>query len=317
MSLQRHEQFEASIRERFLQKKKNQPELFERRLTLSWSNWGFGLEPLAASAKRLRAAGLDYIELHGNHYGPALGYGVTEALSVLSGEGLAVSGVCGMYSDDNDFSSNRPVKQQEAIDYTVRELEFTQAVGGDYLLVVPGSCGRPEAYDDAEFPRAVDAIRRVAEEFGKHNVKGAIEPIRSAEVSFTHTVADAVRLIEAVDSPGVQWINGDVYHMQSEEPNISGAILEAGDRLVNLHMADSNRRGLGEGSMNLDSIIMSLYLIGHNTPGRYVTPEPLGPGAGPYAARTALPDSEVLDSLVFGSVSYFREREEYLLGLTD
>ncbi len=57
-----------------------------------------------------------------------------------------------------------------------------------------------------------------------------IEPIRSAEVSFCHTIADAKRYIAAVDHPGVQHINGDVYHMQAEESHIGEAILEAGDR---------------------------------------------------------------------------------------
>lgn len=315
MSLQRYEGIEQSIREQYLQKKRQNPELLDRRLSMSWSNWGFGLEDLAVSCDRIKRAGLDYVELHGNHYGTNLGYGVEDTLETLASTGLAVSGVCGMYSDDNDFSSNRPVKQQEAIDYTIRELEFTKAVGGEYLLVVPGSCGRAKAYDDTEFPRSVEALRRVAEKFVETGVKGAIEPIRAAEVSFIHTVAEAVTYIEAVDSPGIQWINGDVYHMQSEETNVPNAIIEAGDRLVNLHLADSNRLGLGEGSMNLDAMIMALYLIGYNTPGRYVTPEPLGPGAGPYAARTSIPDPAQLDKLVMGSVSYFREREDYVRSL--
>ena len=67
--------------------------------------------------------------------------------------------------------------------------------------------------------------------------------------------------------------------------------------------------------MNLDAMIMALYLIGYNAPGRYVTPEPLGPGAGPYATRTSIPDPAQLDKLVMGSVSYFREREDYVRSL--
>ncbi len=47
--------------------------------------------------------------------------------------------------------------------------------------------------------------------------------------------------IQAVDSPGVQHINGDVYHMQAEEANIADTIFMAGERLINLHLADSNR----------------------------------------------------------------------------
>jgi sugar phosphate isomerase/epimerase len=315
MSLQRVDMWRAQVQEQYLDARAADPGRFDPRLRFSWSNWGFGLEPLDVSCDRLARASIDYVELHGNHYGPDLGYRFDETLRILQDHGLTVSGVCGMFSDDNDLSSNRPPCQQAAIDYIRREVAFTKAVGGSYLLVVPGSVGRPEPYDASEFARSSAALRLVAEEFTVHGIKAAIEPIRSAEVSLVHSVREAVAYIEAVDSAGVQHINGDVYHMQVEEPHVPRAIIEAGDRLVNLHLADSNRLALGQGSMDLDAIIMALYLIGHNAPGRFVTAEPLGPGAGPYAARTAIPDPAVLDTLVDDSITYFREREDAVRAL--
>lgn len=309
MNLQNADRWRASVKEEYLAAKAADPARFEATLNFSWSNWGFGLEPLQQSCERLAAAGIAYIELHGNHYGPSLGYQVEETRAVLAETGLSVSGVCGMFSDDNDLSSNRPVCQQAALDYIRRELAFTAEMGGTYLLVVPGSVGRPDPYDPWELVRSAHALRLVADDFVAHGVKAAIEPIRSAEVSIVHSVADAVAFIEAVGHPGVQHINGDIYHMQVEEPNVALAVRQAGDRLVNLHLADSNRLALGKGSMDLDSIIMALYTIGHNAPGRFVTAEPLGPGAGPYAARTAIPDPRTLDALVNDSIGYFRERE--------
>jgi len=101
--------------------------------------------------------------------------------------------------------------------------------------------------------------------------------------------------------------------MQSEESHIGEAILEAGDRLINLHMADSNRCAMGKGSMDLDTIIMALYLIGFNTDGRYVTPEPLGPGGDPYPAMHGNPNGVLLDRMVRQTAGYFREREEEIL----
>ena len=127
------------------------------------------------------------------------------------------------------------------------------------------------------------------------------------------TVADAKQYIEAVDHPGVRHINGDVYHMQSEESHLGEAILEAGDQLVNLHFADSNRCALGDGSMDVCTIIRALYQIGYNSDGRYVTFEPLGPGGDPYPAMYGKPNKPKLDKLVFDSINYFRECEEIVL----
>jgi hypothetical protein len=51
-------------------------------------------------------------------------------------------------------------------------------------------------------------------------------------------------------------------------------------------------------------------VTGHNREGRFVTPEPLGPGSNPYPAMFGNPDPKMLDRLVFNTVNYFREREE-------
>jgi sugar phosphate isomerase/epimerase len=314
--LQNFEIRNQRIRTAFEAWKKADTSHARQRLSLSWSNWGFGLESLEESAARLERSGIRWIELHGNHYGPSLGYRPAETLRILGDHGLRVAGICGMFSDDNDLSSNRAVKRQAALDYIERELEFGAAVGASYMLVVPGSVGRPTAYDDSEFHRSVETLRIVADRFVESGIQAAVEPIRAAEVSFVHTVREAIEYIAAVDHPGVQHINGDLYHMQVGEAHIGDALLEAGDRLVNLHLADSNRCALGDGSLDLDTVLMSLYLLGFGEPGsrRFITPEPLGPGGAPYPAMYGKPDPARLEALVSQSARYIREREQVLLG---
>jgi sugar phosphate isomerase/epimerase len=79
--------------------------------------------------------------------------------------------------------------------------------------------------------------------------------------------------------------------------------------LTNLHLADSNRGALGEGSMDLDAILMALYTIGYTDGPRFATAEPLGPGGDPYPAMHGRPDEELLDRLVGTTAAYWRERE--------
>lgn len=313
MSLQNFAQKNERIRAEFLALQKAHPEVLKTRLNLSWSNWGFGMEPLADSAARLQRAGIQWIELHGNHYGPDLGYKPQETLKILAEHGLRVAGVCGMFSADNDLSSNRAIQRQAAVDYLRREIAFTAAVGGTYLLVVPGAVGRAGKYDDMEFARSTETLRLVAGLFVQHQVKAAIEPIRAAEVSFCHTIAEAQQYIAAVDHPGIQHINGDVYHMQGGEAHIGESLCAAGARLTNLHIADSNRCALGEGALDVDTMIMALYLVGYNRTGCFVTPEPLGPGGDPYPAMYGKPDTAQLEKLVQQTARYFREREEAVL----
>jgi len=309
MKLQHYDEKRQRLVSAFKKKLAAKPELKAQEIKLSWSNWGFGRESLEDTARRLSANKIRWIELHGNRYGDDLGYRAKRVLKILGRYHIAVAGICGMFSVENDLASSSGIARQNAIDYIRRQLDLTHAVGGSYILVVPAAVGRPRAYDDNEFARSVETLHVVADDFRKAKVRAAIEPIRSAEVSIVHTIADARKYIAAVDHPGIQHINGDVYHMQSEESNIAEALLEAGDRLVNLHLADSNRCALGAGSLDVDAIIMALYVLDYTEGRRFATPEPLGPGGDPYPAMFGKPDRQLLNKLVADTVSYWRERE--------
>jgi sugar phosphate isomerase/epimerase len=188
-------------------------------------------------------------------------------------------------------------------------------VGAKYFLIVPAAVGRPAPIDNMEFHRSVETLRLVADVFAKANIRGAVEPIRAAEVSIVHTFAQAEAYIEAVGAPGVQHINGDVYHMLVGESHIGETLVKAGKRLTNLHLADTNRCALGDGSLDLDTIVMALYLIGYNNEWCYCTPEPLGPGGDPYPAMFGNPDPKLLDELVAKSARTWNEREDYVRSL--
>lgn len=310
MEPQNFQKKSKEIRRQYLGLKKNNPGKLQLRLNLSWSNWGFGMEPLEQSVRRLAGAGIKHIELHGNHYGPDLGYKPKQVRAILGDNGVKTAGICGMFSPENDLSSNSGIQRQNALDYIRRELDFGAEMKADYMLIVPGAVGRPAPYDNSEFARSAETLRLAADKFVELKIKAAVEPIRSAEVSIVHTVADAIRYIKAVDHPGVAHINGDVYHMQVEESHIGDAVLEAGAMLTNLHVADSNRCALGDGSLDLDTLIMALYVIGFNRPGCYVTPEPLGPGGDPYPAMHGVSDPKLLDSMVSRTAKAWKEREE-------
>lgn len=310
--MQNYQKKNKAIDARFKEYVASHPDSMKNRMKISWSNWGFGCEELSASLDRLARNDVEYIELHGNHYGPELGYKLQPTRKMLKDAGVKVSGVCGMFSKDNDLASVSAIQRQAAIDYIRREVEFTAEIGGSYLLVVPAAVGRNTAYDDMEQHRSLESLSLVADVFVEYGIKGAVEPIRSAETTLVQTIAQAKSYIAALNCPGVSHINGDVFHMQAEEQHIASAILDAGDQLVNLHMADSQRGALGTGSMDLDSIIQALYLIDYNNGDRFMTPEPLGPGGDPYPAMYGKPDGHLLDSLVSQTVSYIREREEII-----
>jgi sugar phosphate isomerase/epimerase len=314
MKPQSFQQKDREVVERFLERTRRDAATGKRRLALSWSNWSFGMEPLAVSAARLRRFGVPFIELHGNRYGPDLGYRTAETRRILGDQGIRVSGVCGIVSPDCELASNKPHVTQRSLDYFRRNIELAAELGGSYLLFGAGAVGRPRPYDANEAARAADAIRIIAEDFARAGIRGAIEPIRAAEVSLVHTFAEARGLIDAVGHPGVRHIAGDVYHMLAGEEHIGATLLEYGRILTNLHLADSNRMALGLGMLDLDVVIMALYAVGYDADGCFCTGEPLGPGGDPYPQMWGTPDPAMLDRLVEQTARTFYDRETEVLG---
>jgi len=312
MELQNFEKKDKAIRDAF--KELLQENEIKNRLKLSWSNWGFGLEPIEESLKRLRKNNINYIELHGNRYGPDLGYKTDEMRKILSEYDIKVSGICGMVWDESEIASTSPFVRQRCIDYFKRNIELCKELEGEYILFTPGAVGRPKKYDDFEFDRAVETLKAMGDMFLSAGVKAAIEPVRIDEVSFCHTFKDAVDLINAVGHKGVVHIAGDVYHMLHHETHIGQTILDYGDYTINIHLADTNRKALGSGMLDLDIVIMSLYLIGYNNKNAFLSAEPLGPSADPYYQMYGRTDPEILDDLVSETASYFYKREKLLLG---
>ncbi len=102
------------------------------------------MEPLAVSAKRLADAGIRFIELHGNHYGADLGYRPAETRRILDDHGITVGGICGMFSAENDLSSNSGATRQRGTRLSETQRSISpRAMQAGYILVVPGAVGRP------------------------------------------------------------------------------------------------------------------------------------------------------------------------------
>jgi D-psicose/D-tagatose/L-ribulose 3-epimerase len=315
MKLQYVDEVREQIRVRFEDLKKTQSTKLTRRLELSFSNWVFGLETLEEAVRRLAKYQVRYIELGGDYGGRDVGYqaDIGKTRAILEKYHVKVSGICGLFGDSNALSTNNNFIRQTAREYIIREVEFCKAIGGTYMLVVPGTVGRSEPYDSSDYARSVMTLRSVADVFVQNDILCAVEPINSAEVPICSTVASVRQYIKDVNHPGVKHINGDIFHMLCGECSIPEAILEAGDQLINLHVEDTNRMPLGNGMMDMDTIIRALYLLGYNREGCFVTGEPLGPGRNSYAIMFGQHTEEAKEQLVADTVQTFREREAAVL----
>lgn len=312
MKKQNYELKSQEIKDDFNRLKQEEPEKIKSEIKFSFSIWMFGSEKMEKSFQRLNKAGYNYVELPGNHYLKEFGSDLTKVRELLEKYELKVSGSCGLFSAEVDMSSSNPYTRKNAVDYIKNEVEFSEKVGGSYLILVPSAVGAGGSFDKNAYLRSIETAKLAAEKINNKHVKIAVEPIRSAEVNLINTVAKAKEYIEKVDHPSVQNINGDIFHMLNEEKHIGQAILDADDKLVNLHLADSNRGAIGMGMIDIDLVISALYLIGFNKGAKFATGEPLGIGGDPYTLMNQQGNQEKYDFLVKQTRDYFKEREKEL-----
>ena len=318
--LQRFEQRNLVIRQRFEALRREHPERIERRIDLSYCTLMFGPERVVNSIKRLAKYGYKYIEILGNCAGDTCGNHtqLREIRQAMADYGMECSGVCGQAQPGFCLESRDYFARQRAHDLIRRNVEFCAELGGKFYLLTPASTGGTGPADDGgDWPRSVDALREIADVFQEHNVYCAIEPILKSITPIVHTVAEAKRYIAEVNHPYVCRINGDAEHMMGGEEHIGDAILEAGEMMINFHLKDTHGiRPIGRGMLDVDTIIRALYLIGFNAPGHFASGEAQPDYYEPVAARYGLqvPHSpDVLDTLARETIEYFREREQAVM----
>jgi sugar phosphate isomerase/epimerase len=90
-----------------------------------------------------------------------------------------------------------------------------------------------------------------------------VEGINRFENSVSVTVADAVRWARAMSSANVRAM-GDVFHMNIEESDMGAAVVEAGEMLAYVHLADSQRLEPGQGHLDFASVFAGLHRIGYD-----------------------------------------------------
>ena len=93
-------------------------------------------------------------------------------------------------------------------------------------------------------------------------VKLALEPLNRYESRLINTVAEALELVAQVGAENLG-VLFDTFHANIEERSPKEAILSAGEQLLHVHLADSNRWVPGHGHLNFRGVMEALEEIGY------------------------------------------------------
>jgi len=109
----------------------------------------------------------------------------------------------------------------------------------------------------------IDGLRRVAATAEETGTVVYLEPLNRYEDYLVNTLADAVGVVEEIDSPGLGVI-ADTFHMSIEEGDIGASIRAAGPRIAHVQLGDTNRLEPGLGHYDWRETLVALAEVGYD-----------------------------------------------------
>ena len=220
---------------------------------LAIHNW-MKAESLDVTVQRLAKYGYQALEIQG---APDK-YDTDQVKQLLDDHGVRCWGSVTLMLDDRNLLAKDEKQRAQSVIYVKDCIQMVSALGGQVISVVPGTVGKlvPDSTPEMEWDWCVTALKDINDFARTCKVKIGIEPINRFETYFINRGAQALALADAV-APDCG-VCLDIFHMNLEEDDPIAAIHEAGDRLVNVHVADNNRMACGMGSLNWPQIIKAL-----------------------------------------------------------
>jgi sugar phosphate isomerase/epimerase len=108
--------------------------------------------------------------------------------------------------------------------------------------------------------RVRDMLKRCLETAEKLGVTLVFEAINRYESNFLVGIGNVVSFIKRFDSERLK-VHIDTFHMNIEEPDMTGSIIKYGKYIGHVHFADSDRMYPGHGHIKFDEIMDALKKI--------------------------------------------------------
>jgi sugar phosphate isomerase/epimerase len=227
-------------------------------MQLAMHNW-MRPEPIAVTLRRLAKCRYDSLEIAGLPDE----YDTTDVARLLDESGLSCWGGVTMMENGLSLISADESVRARSVAYVKDVVTLVKELDGRVVTVVPGEIGNPDlqATPDDEWRWAVESMRESHDYATPAGIRLAIEPINRCETHFINRIEQALALADAVGADC--GVCPDTFHLNIEERDPLEAILEAGDRIANFHVSDSNQLACGMGHLDWTRILETLRATGY------------------------------------------------------
>ncbi|MCL4499694.1 MAG: sugar phosphate isomerase/epimerase [Chloroflexi bacterium] len=148
--------------------------------------------------------------------------------------------------------------------YLRTAFERIEELGGEIVVFGSAAARRvPDGFSmDEARDQIIEFVTLAGQVAGIHGITIAVAPLNKKECNIINTLSEAVELIKAADHPFVK-VLADVYQMEEEGESFQD-VIDAGNELVHVHTADTNRGYPGSGAFKHGEFFDVLRTIGYN-----------------------------------------------------
>jgi sugar phosphate isomerase/epimerase len=226
---------------------------------LSMHNW-MRSEPIEVTLARLARYGYGSIEIKGE---PDQ-YDTKHVRGLLDHYGLDCWGAVTLTLGERNLLAKDDAQRAASVQYVKDCVTMVKELDGQIITIVPSTVGKvePDGTPDEDWQWAVDSLKQIHEHATAAGIRMGIEGLNRFETYFVNRGDQALALADAV-APDVG-VCLDAFHMNIEEIDFYQAIRDAGDRLIDFHVADNNRMACGMGALDWPKIIGTLQDVGYD-----------------------------------------------------
>jgi sugar phosphate isomerase/epimerase len=220
---------------------------------LSTHNW-MRAEPLETTLVRIKQLGYQSIEISGE----PTQYPTAPTKKLLQQYGIRCWGAVTLTLGERNLAAKDSAQRAKSVAYVKSVVQMVSELGGEIITIVPATVGKvvPDSSPENEWAWVRDGLKEVYELAGRLGVRMAIEPLNRFETYFINRADQALAMADAVGPRCGVCL--DAFHMNIEEKDLLGAILNTGSRIYDFHVADNNRLAPGQGSLDWRAITGAL-----------------------------------------------------------
>ncbi len=220
-------------------------------------------EDLGAGCARAAAHGFDAVELF---FQEARTVNVAEVQAVLSAHKLSVSALgsgAGWVKHKLRLTDPDARVRRRAIEYIARFIDL--AAQFQAPVIVGSMQGRWEGGVSRQqvLSWLADALNELGDGAAKHKVPLLYEFLNRYETNLFNTAEDSVAFLRMFHTQNVKLLC-DLFHMNIEERDVAAALRIVGDKVGHVHFADTNRRAIGWGHLDMEPVAQALRDIGYD-----------------------------------------------------